>query len=93
MAQAYVNYVKNLEKQKNASVQTGTENVNIVYRLPNNKMIRLYYSNIYKEKVVSFNICFSKKPFDKTQIFNYTKCTENFIFLFNMATNLYGYFK
>jgi hypothetical protein len=56
MAQAYVNYVKNLEKQKNASVQTGSENVNIVYRLPNKKMIRLYYSNIYKETVVSFNI-------------------------------------
>jgi hypothetical protein len=35
MAQANVNYVKNLEKQKNASVQTGGENVNIVYRLPN----------------------------------------------------------
>jgi hypothetical protein len=44
MAQAYVNYVKNLEQQKNALVQTGSENVNIVYRLPNNKMIRLYYS-------------------------------------------------
>ncbi len=60
MAQAYVNYVKNLEKQKNAWVQTGSENVNIVYRLPNNKIIRLYYSNIYKEKVVSFNISTSK---------------------------------
>jgi hypothetical protein len=60
MAQAYVNYVKNLEKQKNASVRTGSENVNIVYRLPNNKMIRLYYSNIYKEKVVSFTISTSK---------------------------------
>ncbi len=60
MAQAYVNYVKNLEQQKNASVQTGSENVNIVYRLPNYKMIRLYYSNIYKEKVVSFNISTSK---------------------------------
>jgi hypothetical protein len=34
MAQAYVNYVKNLEKEKNASVQIGSENVNIVYRLP-----------------------------------------------------------
>ncbi len=41
---------------KNASVQTGSENVNIVYRLPNKKMIGLYYSNIYKETVVSFNI-------------------------------------
>ncbi len=60
MAQAYVNYVKNLEKQKYASVQTGSENVNIVYRLPNNKMKRLYYSNIYKVKVVSFNISTSK---------------------------------
>jgi hypothetical protein len=60
MAQAYVNYVKNLEKQKYASVETGSENVNIVYRLPNNKMIRLHYSNIYKEKVVSFNISTSK---------------------------------
>jgi hypothetical protein len=60
LAQAYVNYVKNLEKQKYASVQTGSENVNIVYRLPNNKMKRLYYSNIYKVKVVSFNISTSK---------------------------------
>jgi hypothetical protein len=60
MAQAYVNYVKNLEKQKNASVQTGTENVNIAYRLPNDKMIRLYCSNIYKERVVSFNISTSR---------------------------------
>jgi hypothetical protein len=41
MAQAYVNYVKNLEKQKNASVLTGSDNVDIVYQLPNNKMIRL----------------------------------------------------
>ena len=31
MAQAYVNYVKNLEKQKNASVQTGSENVKILF--------------------------------------------------------------
>ncbi len=47
MAQAYVNYVKNLEKQKNASVPAGSDNVDIVNHLPNNKMIRLYYSNIY----------------------------------------------
>jgi hypothetical protein len=60
MAQGYVNYVIHLDKQKNASVQTGSENVNIVYRWPNNKMKRLYYSNIYKEKVVSFNISTSK---------------------------------
>ena len=28
---AYVNYVKNLEKQKNASVQTGSDNANIFF--------------------------------------------------------------
>jgi hypothetical protein len=56
MAQAYVYNFKNLEKQKNASIQTGSENVNIVYRLLNKKIIRLYNSNIYKEKIVSFSI-------------------------------------
>ena len=73
MAQAYVNYVKNLEQQKNASVQTGSENVNIVYRLPNNKMIRLYYSNIYKEKVVSFNISTSKKFIINKEIWSHMR--------------------
>ena len=73
MAQAYVNYVKNLEKQKNASVQTGSENVNIVYRLPINKMIRLYYSNIYKEKVVSFNISTSKSFIINKEIWSHMR--------------------
>ncbi len=73
MAQDYVNYVKNLEQQKNASVQTGSENVNIVYRLPNNKMIRLYYSNIYKEKVVSFNICTFKSFIINKEIWSHMR--------------------
>jgi hypothetical protein len=73
MAQAYVNYVKNLEKQKNASVQTGSENLNIAYRLPNNKMIRLYYSNIYKEKVVSFNISTSKSFIINKEIWSHMR--------------------
>ncbi len=73
MAQAYVSYVKNLEKQKNASVQTGSENVNIVYRLPNNKMIRLHYSNIYKEKVVSFNISTSKRFIINKEIWSHMR--------------------
>jgi hypothetical protein len=73
MAQAYVYYVKNLEKQKNASVQTGRENINIVYRLPNNKMIRLYYSNIYKEKVVIFNISTSKSFIIIKEIWSHTR--------------------
>ena len=73
MAQAYVNYVKNLEKQKNASVQTNSDNVNIVYRLPNNKMKRLYYSNIYKEKVVSFNISTSKSFIINKEIWSHMR--------------------
>ena len=62
MAQAYVNFVRNNKKdtQKSIGVQTGENNLNIVYHLPNNKVVRLYYSNIYKEKVVSFNISTSK---------------------------------
>ena len=63
MAQAYVNFVRNNklnDKQKSIGVQTGENNLNIVYHLPNNKEVRLYYSNIYKEKVVSFNISTSK---------------------------------
>jgi 3-hydroxy-3-methylglutaryl CoA synthase len=73
MAQAYVNYFKHLEKQINASVQTGSENVNIVYHLPNNKMIRLYYSNIYKEKVVSFNISTSKSFIINKEIWSHMR--------------------
>ncbi len=73
MAQAYVNYVKNLEQQKNASVQPGSENVNIVYCLPNNKMIRLYYLNIYKEKVVSFNISTSKSFIINKEIWSHMR--------------------
>ena len=63
MAQAYVNFVRNNklnDKQKSIGVQTGENNLNIVYHLPNNKVVRLYYSNIYKKKVVSFNISTSK---------------------------------
>jgi hypothetical protein len=59
--------------EKNASVQTGSENVNIVYRLPNNKMIRLYYSNIYKEKVVSFNISTSKSFIVNKEIWSHMR--------------------
>jgi hypothetical protein len=73
MAQAYVNYVKNLEQQKNASVQTGSKNVNIVYRLPNNKMIRLYYSNIYKEKEVSINFSTSKSFIINKEIWSHMR--------------------
>ena len=43
-------------QRMNFYTQTGDENVDIVYHLPSNKKIRLYHSNIYKEKVVSFNI-------------------------------------
>ena len=42
MAQAYVNYVRQNEKHKSVGIQTGeNDNVNIVYWLPNNKIIRL----------------------------------------------------
>ena len=46
MAQAYVNFVRNNklnDKQKSIGVQTGENNLNIVYHLPNNKVVRLYY--------------------------------------------------
>ena len=68
MAQAFLTYENkvrmqrmfNYEKKSNASTQTGSDNVDIMYHLPNKKVIRLYYSNIYKEKVVSFNISAAK---------------------------------
>ena len=69
MAQAYVTYEimmkhqsSNREKKtKEVAVQTGlNEKVDIIYHLPNNKVVRMYYSNIYKENVVSFNISTAK---------------------------------
>ena len=68
MAQAFLtnenrirmHQMKHYNKKSDATTQTGEGNVDIVYHLPNNKMIRLYYSNVYKEKVVSFNISAAK---------------------------------
>ena len=68
MAQAFLTYenkmrmqrMNHYENKSDAATQTGSDNVDILYHLPNNKMIRLYYSNIYKEKVVSFNISAAK---------------------------------
>ena len=50
----------NYENKSNPSTQTGSDYVDIMYHLPNKKMIRLYYSNIYEEKVVSFKISAAK---------------------------------
>ena len=69
MAQAFLTYenkvrmqrIFNYENRSKASTQTSSDNVDIIYHLPNKKMIRLYYSNIYKEKVVSFNISAAKR--------------------------------
>jgi len=68
MAQAFLTFENKVKMQRmtinksrvDASTQTGDETTDIVYHLPNNKMVRLYYSNIYKEKVVSFNISTAK---------------------------------
>ena len=51
---------KHYNKKYDATTLTGEGNVDIVYHLPKNKMLRLYYSNVYKEKVVSFNISAAK---------------------------------
>ena len=53
MAQAFLTYQNRIKMQRmnfykesvNVSTQTGDENVDIVYHLPNNKKIRLYHSN------------------------------------------------
>jgi len=78
MAQAFLTYENRIKMQRmnfyeesvNVSTQTGDENVDIVYHLPNNKKIRLYHSNIYKEKVVSFNISTAKSFIINKDIWN-----------------------
>ena len=57
MAQAQIDRRKIM---KDVSVQTGSENIDILYYLPNKKSIRIYHSNVYKERVISFNISSSK---------------------------------
>ncbi len=44
-----------------------------VFNLPNKKIIRSYYSNIYKQKVVSFNISTSKSFIMNREIWNHLK--------------------
>ena len=62
MAQAYVIHETMMKHQtanrerktKEEVVQTGlNEKVDISYHLPNKKVVRMYYSNIYKENLVS----------------------------------------
>ena len=50
---------------KNSSIQTGNSNDLILY-LSDNKSIRVYYSNAYKEIVLSFN--FGSKSFIITKL-------------------------
>ena len=78
MAQAFLTYENRIkmqpmnfyEEKVDVSTQTGDENVDIVYHLQNNKKIRLYHSNIYKEKVVSFNISTAKSFIINKDIWN-----------------------
>ncbi len=58
-------------KYKNVGVQTGDENELFIY-LCNKKTIRVYYSNSYKDKVISFNFGTSKN-------FIFTKCMWNIL--------------
>ena len=69
MAQAYVIHETMMKHQtanrerktKEEVVQTGlNEKVDISYHLPNKKVVRMYYSNIYKENLVSFYISTKK---------------------------------
>jgi hypothetical protein len=76
MAQAYVDYIKKKNEKKLNDMGSQT-NKNItedsVFNLPNKKIIRLYYSNIYKQKVVSFNISTSKSFIMNREIWNHLK--------------------
>lgn len=54
MAQAMIE-----QRKKNAFSQTGSDDGQIFY-LTNNKNIRLYFSTVYKERVLSFNLSSSK---------------------------------
>lgn len=58
MYQAHISN-KLFKRSKHASTQTG-ESDDQFYYLPNKKSVRLYVSPVYKERVVSFNICSSK---------------------------------
>ena len=76
MAQAYVDYIKKKNEKKLNDMGSQT-NKNItedsVFNLPNKKIIRLYYSNIYKQNVVSFNISTSKSFIMNREIWNHLK--------------------
>jgi hypothetical protein len=72
MAQAMVDKRRNI-CTKDVGIQTGNDDEDIIYPLPNNKMIRLYYSPVYKERVVSFNISTSKSFIINKDIWNHIK--------------------
>jgi hypothetical protein len=56
MAQAMIQKQKNMI---NSMCQTGSDGENEYY-LTSNKRLKLYYSNVYKEKVISLNLSSSK---------------------------------
>jgi hypothetical protein len=58
MAQAMLR-AHNFQARRSIGVQTG-QNDEMVFYLSNKKSIKLYYSQVYKERVLSFNISTSK---------------------------------
>ena len=57
MTQAHVNQVRLMNTKY---IQTKNSSPDLTYQLSENKIIRLYYSNVKKSNVVSFNISTGK---------------------------------
>ena len=68
---------------KNSSTQTGNANDLIIY-LSDNKSIRVYYSNAYKEIVLSFN--FGSKSFIITKLM-WVMFKKHFIKIINLLND------
>ena len=65
MTQAHLNHVRLMNTKY---IQTKNSSPDLTYQLSENKIIRLYYSNVKKSNVVSFNISTGNQFLKSTSI-------------------------
>ena len=82
----YKQYVKSITKKRSIAIQTGDDNEHEFY-LADKKIVKLYFSPVYKERVISFNLSSSKSfIMNKAVWYQFRKLVNTIDSYFNEST-------